>query len=156
MNLFLIFVASYHRHHRIKRKTTTTTLLGELLSAADYSTHVGGNISRPLVEVAGELEQHSWAVMELSSFQLELLQRSPEIALITNITPNHLDIHLSMDDYIQAKSHVLPINTRMIGLCSTTTTRLPGGWRLKRRGEWLGSAENRSLIEAPALSINVL
>ncbi|HHT28364.1 MAG TPA: UDP-N-acetylmuramoyl-L-alanine--D-glutamate ligase [Firmicutes bacterium] len=109
-------------------KTTTTTLLGELLSAADYSTHVGGNIGRPLVEVAGELEQHSWAVMELSSFQLELLQRSPEIALITNITPNHLDIHLSMDDYIQAKSHVFtyqhPDDWAVFNYDNETTRRL--------------------------------
>jgi UDP-N-acetylmuramoylalanine--D-glutamate ligase len=87
-------------------KTTTTSLLGEMLSAAGYGAHVGGNIGRPLVEIGSELEPRSWAVMELSSFQLELLKRSPEIALITNVTPNHLDIHPTMEDYIQAKSHI--------------------------------------------------
>lgn len=87
-------------------KTTTTTLVGEILSAAGFPTYVGGNIGRPLVEEAAQLDPLAWAVMEISSFQLELLHESPQIALVTNVTPNHLDVHPSMNDYIAAKSHI--------------------------------------------------
>lgn len=88
-------------------KTTTTTLEGEIFRAAGRQVHVGGNIGRPLL---GELEQitpESWVVLELSSFQLESLRQSPHVAVVTNVTPNHLDRHPSMEAYWEAKGQIL-------------------------------------------------
>jgi UDP-N-acetylmuramoylalanine--D-glutamate ligase len=88
-------------------KSTTTALEGEMFRAAGRDVFVGGNIGHPLL---GELERmtpHSWVVMELSSFQLEPLRASPHIALVTNVTPNHLDRHPSMEAYWAAKGEIL-------------------------------------------------
>lgn len=87
-------------------KTTTTTLIGEILSAAGYDVLVGGNIGRPLIELAESLRPDQWVVLELSSFQLETMTRSPNIALITNISPNHLDMHGTMASYVEAKKTI--------------------------------------------------
>ena len=88
-------------------KTTTTTLIGEIMKAAGRETYVGGNIGTPLVEIAETISAEAAVVLELSSFQLQLTGgRSPKIAVITNITPTHLDIHASMDEYIEAKQNI--------------------------------------------------
>jgi UDP-N-acetylmuramoylalanine--D-glutamate ligase len=68
---------------------------------------VGGNIGSPLISVVDEMKPDHLAVMELSSFQLELMTIAPQVAAILNITPNHLDRHASMQEYIQAKAHIL-------------------------------------------------
>jgi UDP-N-acetylmuramoylalanine--D-glutamate ligase len=88
-------------------KSTTTSLLGEMFIAAGLDVFVGGNIGRPLLGKLQEMNSGSWVVMELSSFQLEPMQVSPHIALITNVTPNHLDRHPSMDAYWLAKGQIL-------------------------------------------------
>jgi UDP-N-acetylmuramoylalanine--D-glutamate ligase len=87
-------------------KSTTTALVGEMLRAAGYDTVVGGNIGRPLVGQLPSLRADQVVVMELSSFQLEPLDRSPGLATITNITPNHLDRHATMGEYITAKEQI--------------------------------------------------
>ncbi len=87
-------------------KTTTTTLVGALLEAVGHKVYVGGNIGRPLIEHVDEIKESAVVVLELSSFQLELATRSPQIAAVTNITPNHLDVHGSMESYIDAKRHI--------------------------------------------------
>lgn len=87
-------------------KTTTTTLIGEMLQADGRNVCVGGNIGRPLIEEVEEIPPEAWVVLELSSFQLETMTKSPNIALITNITPNHLDMHPTMEHYIAAKQHI--------------------------------------------------
>jgi UDP-N-acetylmuramoylalanine--D-glutamate ligase len=88
-------------------KSTTTALTGEMFQAAGRDVFVGGNIGRPLLGKVLEMKPTSWVVMELSSFQLEPLQVSPHIALITNVTPNHLDRHPSMQAYWSAKGQIL-------------------------------------------------
>ena len=88
-------------------KTTTTSLLGDILRRAGRHTVVGGNIGRPLLGELGGIRPSSWVVMELSSFQLETLPASPTIAVVTNVTPNHLDRHPSMEAYWAAKGHIL-------------------------------------------------
>lgn len=88
-------------------KTTTTTLMGEIFRAAQRPVFVGGNIGRPLL---GELERmtpEAWVVLELSSFQLESMRQSPRVAVVTNVTPNHLDRHPSMEAYWDAKRQIL-------------------------------------------------
>jgi UDP-N-acetylmuramoylalanine--D-glutamate ligase len=87
-------------------KTTTTTIIASLLKKAGYSTYVGGNIGKPLLANVDGMEPDDWAVLELSSFQLMTMERSPEIAVVTNLAPNHLDIHKSMEEYVAAKKNI--------------------------------------------------
>lgn len=116
-------------------KTTTTTLVGEIMKqsgsrgqgsetdalTSDHRTlpavWVGGNIGNPLISDVQNIQPHDFVVMELSSFQLELMTRSPHIACITNITPNHLDRHSTMEAYIAAKRHILDFKVRVTGRC---------------------------------------
>lgn len=88
-------------------KTTTTSLLGETFRQDGREVFVGGNIGRPLLGELSAIEPHSWVVLELSSFQLEDLQASPHVAVVTNVTPNHLDRHGTMQAYWAAKGQVL-------------------------------------------------
>lgn len=88
-------------------KTTTTALVGAMCRAAGLCTWVGGNIGNPLITDLDEMEPEGWVVMELSSFQLELMTISPHIAAVLNITPNHLDRHETMEAYIAAKRNIL-------------------------------------------------
>jgi len=88
-------------------KTTTTTLIAEMLRAAGHTVHLGGNIGTPLLTLAGDMTAEDHAVVELSSFQLADMTRSPQTAVITNITPNHLDWHRDMEEYIEAKRNIL-------------------------------------------------
>ncbi len=87
-------------------KTTTTTLIYEMLKREGYRTHVGGNIGKPLLANLDDIYEDDMVVLELSSFQLQTMRVSPDISLITNITPNHLDYHVDMDEYVEAKSNV--------------------------------------------------
>ncbi|MBQ2696991.1 MAG: UDP-N-acetylmuramoyl-L-alanine--D-glutamate ligase [Clostridia bacterium] len=87
-------------------KTTTTTLIYTLLSMAGYKTHVGGNIGTPLLPVIDSICADDRVVLELSSFQLMTMQHSPNIAVVTNITPNHLDYHKDYQEYIDAKLNI--------------------------------------------------
>jgi UDP-N-acetylmuramoylalanine--D-glutamate ligase len=94
-------------------KTTTTTLVGRMAQAAAQlpggprRAWVGGNIGAPLIAVLDEIEPDDVAVMELSSFQLELMTRSPHLAALLNLTPNHLDRHGTMEAYAAAKARIL-------------------------------------------------
>jgi len=88
-------------------KTTTTALVGEMLKAAGSKTWVGGNIGNPLIADLDKIGPGDKVVMELSSFQLEVMTTSPHIAAVLNITPNHLDRHPSMEAYIAAKKRIL-------------------------------------------------
>ncbi|AUW94440.1 MAG: UDP-N-acetylmuramoyl-L-alanine--D-glutamate ligase [Sulfobacillus thermotolerans] len=88
-------------------KTTTTTLVGEALKTdGRHPVFVGGNIGRSLLGDLAQITPQSWVVMELSSFQLELVEHSPHGAAFLNLSPNHLDIHESMQAYGAAKSHI--------------------------------------------------
>ena len=87
-------------------KTTTTTIIAKLLEAAGHAVHLGGNIGHPLLAEADSIRPTDWAVVELSSFQLLTMQKSPHIAVMTNLAPNHLDIHTDMDEYVRAKSEI--------------------------------------------------
>ena len=84
-------------------KTTTTSLINAILKKAGYKTFLGGNIGTPLFTKLPEMEPNDIVVLELSSFQLMNMHISPDIAIITNITPNHLNIHKDYQEYIDAK-----------------------------------------------------
>lgn len=119
-------------------KTTTTSLIAEMLRQSGKTVHLGGNIGRALFPELETVKPDDMAVVELSSFQLLSMRQSPEIAVVTNVTPNHLDVHGTMEEYIAAKKNIflhqgaftttvlsgLPHDCR---LCSGGTGRLPGG-----------------------------
>lgn len=88
-------------------KTTTTTIIAKLLEAQGKKVHLGGNIGKSLLPILDEIEVNDVAVVELSSFQLMSFSCSPDVSIITNIAPNHLDVHKDMQEYIQAKKNVL-------------------------------------------------
>ncbi len=93
-------------------KTTTTTLVGEIMEASGLPTQVGGNIGVPVVELVEAATDDSWAVLEVSSFQLETVERfRPSIAVILNITPDHLDRHGSFENYALAKERIFCAQT---------------------------------------------
>ena len=87
-------------------KTTTTTLISEMLKAAGRTVWLGGNIGVPLLPLTRQMKESDVAVVELSSFQLIDMTHSPEVAVITNLAPNHLDVHKDMDEYVQAKKNI--------------------------------------------------
>jgi len=92
-------------------KTTTTTLVGNILKKAGYKVWVGGNIGNPLIEDLDEISRDDIVVMELSSFQLDLMTVSPQVAAILNLTPNHLDRHGTMENYVNAKANIIRYQT---------------------------------------------
>ena len=87
-------------------KTTTTTIIAKLLEAAGYHVHLGGNIGRPLLPDIESIQPDDLAVLELSSFQLMTMDTSADIAVVTNLAPNHLDVHKGMEEYIAAKKNI--------------------------------------------------
>lgn len=87
-------------------KTTTTSMINAILQKAGYNTFLGGNIGTPLFTRLNEMKPDDIVVLELSSFQLMNMQVSPDIAVITNITPNHLNIHKDYEEYIEAKKNI--------------------------------------------------
>lgn len=87
-------------------KTTTTTLISEIIKNAGYKCFVGGNIGTPLFTKLCEISPEDKVVLELSSFQLMGMEISPDVAVITNITPNHLNIHKDYNEYIEAKKNI--------------------------------------------------
>lgn len=125
-------------------KSTTTALVAAMGEAAGRRVHLGGNIGRPLIGSLGEIESDDLVVMELSSFQLELMQQSPSVAAVTNLTPNHLDRHHTMPAYAAAKSHVYlhqgPADVAVLGAdCPATAAmaaEVPGQVR------WFGRRAN--------------
>lgn len=114
-------------------KTTTTLLVGKMAAFAfkEGSSWVGGNIGNPLINDVDHMESDHLAIMELSSFQLEIMDLSPGVACILNITPNHLDRHRTMEAYTKAKAHILEYQ----GQTDTAVLNRddPGSWALRDR-----------------------
>ena len=92
-------------------KTTTTTIIAELLRRAGKTVHLGGNIGHPLLSETPSIGPTDLAVLELSSFQLMTMNKSPRVAVVTNISPNHLDVHKSYQEYITAKENIFTHQT---------------------------------------------
>lgn len=95
-------------------KTTTTTIIGKMLEAMGRIVHVGGNIGTPLLDRLDSISPDDSAVLELSSFQLMTMRKSPQTALITNISPNHLDWHRDMEEYITAKANIYKYGAKRV------------------------------------------
>ncbi len=87
-------------------KTTTTSIIAEFLKAQGKTVHLGGNIGKPLLPEIESIQPEDCAVVELSSFQLISMGESPDVAVVTNLSPNHLDVHKDMQEYIDAKKNI--------------------------------------------------
>lgn len=87
-------------------KTTTTTLVYEMLKKEGYTCHLGGNIGKPLLPEIADIKPTDKVVLELSSFQLQTFKKSPTRAAVTNLSPNHLNWHTGMDEYVAAKTNI--------------------------------------------------
>lgn len=115
-------------------KTTTTTLVGRILQAAfmpEHTVWVGGNIGLPLIDLVGDIQPADRVVLELSSFQLEQMTLSPQIAAVLNITPNHLDRHGTLEAYTAAKARILDFQTP--DSTAVLNREDPGSWNLHSR-----------------------
>ncbi|MGN0489126.1 MAG: UDP-N-acetylmuramoyl-L-alanine--D-glutamate ligase [Ruminococcus sp.] len=88
-------------------KTTTTSIIAEFLKSAGKNVHLGGNIGTPLLPIIESISSEDYAVVELSSFQLISMRKSPDIAVVTNLAPNHLDIHKDMQEYVDSKKNII-------------------------------------------------
>lgn len=112
-------------------KTTTTSLVGRMAEKADVHrcVWIGGNIGSPLIDVVDDMNEEDIAIMELSSFQLELMTRSPHVAVILNVTPNHLDRHGTMEAYTAAKARILAYQSAFdVAVLGSDD---PGAWNLR-------------------------
>lgn len=87
-------------------KTTTTTIIYGIMKTAGYNCYSGGNIGTPLLDKIDGIKPDDKIILELSSFQLLTMKKSPHVAVITNISPNHLDVHRSMEEYVEAKKNI--------------------------------------------------
>lgn len=88
-------------------KTTTTTIISNILKNAGYNVHIGGNIGDPLLYRINSIDKDDVVVVELSSFQLMSMRKSPDVCVVTNISPNHLDFHKDMDEYVKSKENII-------------------------------------------------
>ncbi len=112
-------------------KTTTTALTGKMCDAAGMLAWVGGNIGNPLLEDLRHIRPSDLVVMELSSFQLEIMTASPHVAAILNITPNHLDRHKTMEVYVEAKARIL--DNQLVGDIAVLGRDDPQAYALQER-----------------------
>jgi len=87
-------------------KTTTSSIIADALERSGKTVWLGGNIGKPLMPDIEKMTASDWVVCELSSFQLISMRRSPDVAIVTNISPNHLDVHRDMEEYIDAKKNI--------------------------------------------------
>jgi UDP-N-acetylmuramoylalanine--D-glutamate ligase len=113
-------------------KTTTTSLVGRMALAEvrkPRKAWVGGNIGNPLVDQLDEIQPEDVVVLELSSFQLEIMTRSPQIAAVLNVTPNHLDRHGTLEAYTAAKARILEFQRP--GDTAVLNREDPGSWNLR-------------------------
>ncbi|MEA4964292.1 MAG: UDP-N-acetylmuramoyl-L-alanine--D-glutamate ligase [Oscillospiraceae bacterium] len=115
-------------------KTTTTTLISEMLKAAGKTAFLGGNIGMPLLPLAKKMKPGDFAVVELSSFQLMDMRRSPHVAVVTNLAPNHLDLHGGMEEYVEAKKQIFLHQSEGDILVLNHDNALTDGFREEARG----------------------
>ncbi|MHB1485278.1 MAG: UDP-N-acetylmuramoyl-L-alanine--D-glutamate ligase [Saccharofermentanales bacterium] len=116
-------------------KTTTTTMISMFLQEEGYTVYVGGNIGTPLLNVIDKIKDTDYAVLELSSFQLHSMRKSPDVAVITNISPNHLDIHKDYTEYTDAKKNIFLYQSFMGKLILNYKNYLSKEFNEEARGE---------------------
>lgn len=126
-------------------KTTTTTLIAKMLEAEGKKVHVGGNIGNPLLPEIENITADDFVVVELSSFQLISMRKSPDVAVVTNVAPNHLDIHKDMDEYVEAKKNILLHQNAFSRTVLNRDNEITESFRSFVRGQSLGFSMERKL-----------
>lgn len=137
-------------------KTTTTTIVAGLLKAAGYRTFVGGNIGHPLLCDVDEIRPDDVVVLELSSFQLMTMKQSPGVAVITNLAPNHLDVHKSMDEYIWAKKNIFAYQDACDKVILNADNDITAGLVNEARGEVTLFSRKKQLEQGVWLKDNMI
>ena len=135
-------------------KTTTTSLIAELLKAAGKTVWLGGNIGTPLLPVCDQIKPDDFAVVELSSFQLMDMQRSAHVAVVTNLSPNHLDVHKDMDEYVEAKKNIFRFQTDSDTLILNADNAITAGFVGNGKIRWFsrqGKTDNGICLEGDTL-----
>lgn len=135
-------------------KTTTTTLIAKMLEAEGKKVYVGGNIGNPLLPEIEKITADDFVVVELSSFQLISMRKSPDVAVVTNVTPNHLDIHKDMDEYVEAKKNILLHQNAFSRTVLNRDDEITEGFRKDVRGQSLGFSMTRRLHNGAWLDDN--
>ena len=129
-------------------KTTTTTLISKMLEAEFHGTGrrvwLGGNIGTPLLPEIGKIGECDVCVLELSSFQLMTMNFSPRVAVVTNVSPNHLNWHLSMDEYVASKRRIFENQTADCRLVVNVENAITAGFAADARGEVLTFSSKKS------------
>ncbi len=133
-------------------KTTTTTLISKMLEAEGKRVFVGGNIGKPLLPEIENITADDFVVVELSSFQLISMRKSPDVAVVTNVAPNHLDVHKDMDEYVAAKKNVLLHQNAFSRTVLNRDNEITEGFRSDVRGQSLGFSMERRLNNGAWLS----
>lgn len=126
-------------------KTTTTTLIAKMLEAEGKKVFVGGNIGTPLLPEIENITADDFVVAELSSFQLISMRKSPDIAVVTNVAPNHLDVHKDMDEYVEAKKNILLHQNAFSRTILNRDNDITEDFRKDVRGQSLGFSMTRRL-----------
>lgn len=124
-------------------KTTTTTLIAKMLEKEGKTVHIGGNIGKPLLPQIENIKPEDFVVAELSSFQLISMRKSPDIAVVTNVAPNHLDVHKDMDEYVEAKKNVLMHQNAFSRTVLNRDNEITAGFVKYVRGQSLGFSMER-------------
>ena len=126
-------------------KTTTTTLIAKMLEAEGKRVFVGGNIGMPLLPEIENITADDFVVAELSSFQLISMRKSPDVAVVTNVAPNHLDVHKDMDEYVEAKKNILLHQNAFSRTVLNRDNDITEDFRKDVRGQSLGFSMSRRL-----------
>ena len=126
-------------------KTTTTTLIAKMLEAEGKRVFVGGNIGTPLLPEIENITADDFVVAELSSFQLISMRKSPDVPVVTNVAPNHLDVHKDMDEYVEAKKNILLHQNAFSRTVLNRDNDITEDFRKDVRGQSLGFSMNRRL-----------
>ena len=135
-------------------KTTTTTLIAELLKAAGKTVWVGGNIGTPLLPICDRIAPEDVAVVELSPFQLMDMRRSAHVAVVTNLAPNHLDVHKDMEEYVDAKRNIFRYQAKTDKLVINADNAITAAFRgngVTRYFSRLGKTDNGICVNGELL-----
>ena len=126
-------------------KTTTTTLIAKMLEAEGKKVFIGGNIGTPLLPEIEKITAVDFVVVELSSFQLISMRKSPDVAVITNVAPNHLDVHKDMDEYVEAKKNIILHQNAFSRTVLNRDNEITESMRKYARGQLLGFSMTKKL-----------
>jgi len=135
-------------------KTTTTTLIAKMLEAEGKRVFMGGNIGTPLLPEIENITADDFVVVELSSFQLISMRKSPDVAVVTNVAPNHLDVHKDMDEYVEAKKNVILHQNAFSRTVLNRDNDITEGFRKFVRGQSLGFSMERRVNNGAWLDDN--